>query len=417
MRGAGRLRPALALRRTKSLPVDHARSRASDVSSPLALPFAIAVPDVMLDDLADRLRRTRFTRPTASAWRAGIDPDYLRELVAYWRTDFDWRAQERELNAVAHYTVVLDGQRVHFVHVRAAGAHSRSAQLPLVLTHGWPSSFVEMLPLVARLTDPAGREQVSDAFDVVIPSLPGFGFSDLPTEGPVTSAVIADLWARLMSDVLGYPRFGAYGGDIGSHVTGFLGARHPERVVGIYTHHPNLHPVLNDDGRSLTSAERTYLAARRTEHDGSDDGYAAIQSTRPDTLASALVDSPAGLAAWIVEKYRAWSDCAGDVESRFSKDILLTIATLYWTTGTIGSSFRSYYDDDQTPPLTGVAVPAGVTLTPEDRDYPREYAERTYRDLRQWRGPTRGGHFLPLEEPDLLATDLQDFFRPLRNPD
>jgi hypothetical protein len=195
-----------------------------------------------------------------------------------------------------------------------------------------------------------------------------------------------------------------------------LGARHPERVVGIYTHHPNLHPVLNDDGRSLTSAEQTYLAARRTEHDGSDDGYAAIQSTRPDTLASALVDSPAGLAAWIVEKYRAWGDCAGDVESRFSKDILLTIATVYWATGTIGSSFRSYYDDDQTPPLTGVAVPAGVTLTPEDRDYPREYAERTYRDLRQWRGPTRGGHFLTLEEPDLLATDLQDFFRPLRNP-
>ncbi len=378
-----------------------------------AVPFTIDVPDELLADLAERLARTRFARPTADRWRAGTDPDYLRELVTYWRTDFDWRARERELNALPHYTAVLDERRVHFVHIRAATSDGTAAALPLVLTHGWPSSFVEMLPLAARLADPAAHGgEPGDAFDVVIPSLPGFLFSELPHHGPVTPPVVADLWARLMTDVLGYSTFGAYGGDVGSHVTGFLGARHPQRVVGIHTHHPSLHPVL-DDAHPLSEAEQAYLRTRSNE-DGDDDGYAAIQSTRPDTLAAALLDSPAGLAAWVVEKYRAWSDCDGDVESRFSKDLLLTIVTLYWATGTIGSSFRPYYDDSHTPPLRDVEVPTGVRLTSEDRSYPREYAERVYRDLRQWRGPRRGGHFLALEEPDLLAGDLRDFFRPLR---
>jgi pimeloyl-ACP methyl ester carboxylesterase len=376
-------------------------------------PFTVNVPDAVLRDLADRLARSRFPERTAAPWRAGTDPDYLRELVTYWHDDFDWRACERELNALPQFTVSIDGQRVHFVHVRAPGSGPARPALPLVLTHGWPSSFLEMLPLVAPLTDPGSHGgDPDDAFDVVIPSLPGFAFSGLPPAGPVTPPVIADLWARLMTDVLGYPRFGAYGGDIGSHVTGFLGARHRDRVLGIYTHHPNLHPVL-DGARPLSAAEQSYLAARQAEH-GSADGYAAIQSTRPDTLAAALADSPSGLAAWLVEKYRAWSDCGGDLESRFSKDTLLAMITLYWVTGTIGSSFRSYYDDDQTPPLPRVDVPAGITLTPEDRDYPREYAERSYPDIRQWTGPTRGGHFLALEEPGLLAADLRTFFRPLR---
>ncbi|HZE51449.1 MAG TPA: epoxide hydrolase [Jatrophihabitantaceae bacterium] len=376
-------------------------------------PFTVDVPADVLRDLRDRLDRTRFPQPTAPGWQAGTDPDYLRELVAYWRDGFDWRARERELNSVPQFTAEVDGQRVHFVHVRACDSTPGHASIPLILTHGWPSSFVEMLPLVARLTDPGGQgSDPIDAFDVVIPSLPGFAFSDLPTEGPLTAPVIADRWARLMTDVLGYPRFGAYGGDIGSHVTGFLGARHPAHVLGIYTHHPNLHPTV-DDAMPLSPAEQRYLAARQAEP-GTDDGYAAIQSTRPDTLAAALIDSPGGLAAWLVEKYRAWGDCGGDVESRFSKDTLLTIITLYWATGTIGTSFRSYFDDDQTPPMPRVDVPTGITLTPEDRGYPREYAERSYSDIRQWTGPTRGGHFLALEEPDLLAADLRSFFRPLR---
>ena len=384
------------------------------MSSPSApSPFTINVPDAVLRDLADRLARTRFPERTAAPWQAGTDPDYLRELVTYWHDGFDWRARERELNALPQFTAGIDGQRVHFVHVRAPGSGPARPALPLVLTHGWPSSFLEMLPLAALLTDPGGHGgDPDDAFDVIIPSLPGFAFSGLPPAGPVTPPVIADLWARLMNDVLGYSRFGAYGGDIGSHVTGFLGARHRDRVAGIYTHHPNLHPVL-DGARPLSAAEQSYLAARPAEH-GSDSGYAVIQTTRPDTLAAALADSPSGLAAWLVEKYRAWSDCGGDLESGFSKDTLLTMITLYWVTGTIGSSFRSYYDDDQAAPPPRVDVPAGITLTPEDRDYPREYAERSYPDIRQWTGPTRGGHFLAPEEPGLLAADLRAFFRPLR---
>lgn len=214
-------------------------------STSLPSPFAIAVPEEVLRDLAERLSRTRFSQRTAAGWRAGTDSDYLRELVAYWRDGFDWRARERALNALPQFTVDIDGQRVHFIHLRAAG--SEPGRLPLLLTHGWPSSFCEFGPLAALLADPVGGgADPGDAFDVVSPSLPGFAFSDLPDDRPLTPAVVADLWARLMTDVLGYPRFGAHGGDIGA--------------------------------------------------------------PGPDTLASALVDSPAGLAAWLVEKYRAWSD-------------------------------------------------------------------------------------------------------------
>jgi len=344
----------------------------------------------------------------------GTDPEYLRELVTYWQAGFDWRARERELNALPQFTAEIDGQRVHFVHVRARVSDESRPALPLVLTHGWPSSFLEMVPLIGLLADPVAHGgDDGDAFDLVIPSLPGFAFSDLPLQGPVTPATTADVWARLMTDVLGYRNFGAYGGDIGSHVTGSVGARHPDRVIGIYTHHPNLHPVL-DGAHPLLAAEQMYLASHQAEH-GSDGAYAAIQSTRPDTIAASLTDSPSGLVAWLIEKYRAWSDCDGNIETRFSKDTLLTIITVYWITGTIGSSFRFYYDDDQTPPMPAISVPAGVTLTPEDHADPRECAERTYSDLRQWTGPSRGGHFLGLEEPDLLAAHLRTFFRPLRD--
>lgn len=375
------------------------------------IPFRIDLPDAVLVDLDERLARTRFASRTAAPWEAGSDPGYMRELVAYWRTEFDWRARESELNEVPQFIADIGGQRLHFAYVR--GKDAERPAVPLVLSHGWPSSFVEMLGLIELLTDPSSHGgSPEDSFDVIIPSLPGFAFSDLPATGPLTPPVIADLWNRLMTEVLDYPRFGAYGGDIGSHVTGFLGARYPEHIIGIHTHHPNLHPNLIG-GPPLSATEQRYLATRQSAHN-TDGAYSAIQSTRPDTLAAALVDSPAGLAAWIVEKYRAWSDCDGDLESRFSKDLLLTIITLYWATGTIGTSFRSYYDDTQAPKLPTVIVPTGITLTPEDADYPREYAERTYTDIRQWRPATRGGHFLALEEPELLAQHLRTFFRPLR---
>jgi pimeloyl-ACP methyl ester carboxylesterase len=224
--------------------------------------------------------------------------------------------------------------------------------------------------------------------------------------------VIADALARLLTDVLGYQRFGAYGGDIGADVTNWLAIRHPDRVLGIHLIHPKL-PTTIDPDQPLSAAEQAYLDRRQVE-DEADGGYSAIQATRPDTLAAALTDSPSGLAAWIIDKYRAWSDCHGDLERRFSRDELLTVITLYWATSTIGASFRTYYDYPHNPPRPLITVPTGVTLTIEDVGYPRELADRSYTDIRHWRDPTVGGHFLPLEEPDLLAGELRSFFRPLR---
>jgi pimeloyl-ACP methyl ester carboxylesterase len=375
--------------------------------------FRIDVPDDVLTDLRARIGRTLYTSASdARPWAAGADPGYLRSLLAYWADGFDWRAVEAELNLLPHYRAHVAGRgNVHFVHVPAAGGR---AALPLILTHGWPSSFVEMLPLVPLLTDPARHGgDPADAFDVVIPSLPGFLYSDLPQDGPVTRPAIADTWHTLMTDVLGYRRYGAYGGDIGAGVTSWLGARYPESVAGVHLLHPAMPADLDDP--PLSPGERAFVEAIEA-FDEKDGGYSSIMCTRPDTIAAALRDSPAGLAAWIVDKYRDWSDCGGDLESRFRRDDLLTIVTLYWATGTIGPSFRQYYDWEQTPPRPTVGVPAGVTMSAEPffRDLPRPLAERSYSDIRQWRGPTVGGHFMPMEEPGLLAGDLREFFRPLR---
>jgi pimeloyl-ACP methyl ester carboxylesterase len=372
--------------------------------------FHVDVSDGVLSDLRARLRRTRFS-PASSPqpWAAGTDPAYLRSLVGYWADGFDWREAERQLNLLPHHLADIDGQRIHFLHIRAAGERP---SLPLILTHGWPSSFVEMLPLVPLLTDPArfGGDP-ADAFDVVIPSLPGFLFSELPPDRPMTRETTARTWHTLMTEVLGYTRYGAFGGDIGAGVTSWLAVHHPETVAGIHLIHPGAPANLDD----LTEAEHGFLEALDA-FDEKDRGYSEIMCTRPDTIAAALQDSPAGLAAWILDKYRAWSDCGGDLESRFDRDDLLTVLTLYWATGTIGSSFRQYYDWKPTPERPVVTVPTGVTMSAEPvfRDMPRSLAERAYADLRQWRGPTVGGHFMPMEEPALLATDLRTFFGPLR---
>jgi pimeloyl-ACP methyl ester carboxylesterase len=377
-----------------------------------ASPFRIEVPDDTLTDLRDRLRGTRYaTSSDVTPWAAGTDPSYLRSLVEQW-AGFDWRAAEDRLNRQPHFLADVAGQRIHFVHVRAA---TGSPALPIVLTHGWPSSFVEMLPLVPLLTDPARYGgDAADAFDVVIPSLPGFLYSGLPPDRPMTRDAVAGAWDALMTDVLGYPRYAAFGGDIGAGVTTWLGALHPEHVAGVHVIHPSAPESLDDP--PLTDEERAWTAALEA-YDADEGGYSAVMCTRPDTLAAALLDSPAGLAAWIVEKYRAWSDCDGDLERRWSREDILTVLTLYWATGTIGSSFRQYYDWAHTPQRPAVTVPAAVTLSAEPlfRDLPRSLAERTYPDLRQWRGPTAGGHFMPMEKPGLLARDLRDFFRDLRD--
>lgn len=374
--------------------------------------FEIAVPDAVLDDLRSRLGRTRPTRGALAGWSAGTDPEYLASFVASWAGEYRWQDTESVLNGLPQLLVSVAGVDLHVFHIRARTAAAGAAPVPLVLTHGWPSSFFEFLPLIGPLTDPAAHgADPADAFDVVIPSLPGFGFSGPLPSGQNHPARIADLWTELM-DQLGYRRFGAYGGDIGSHVINFLGARHPGRLIGVFTHHPELHPRL-DGGRPLSVAEQRYLDKRaaRTDHD---DSYAAVQSARPNSLAPGLADSPAGLAAWLLDKYRDWSDCHGDLESVISRPTLLNITTLYWVTNSIGTSFLHYADDAQTPPLPPVTVPAGLTLTPEDAGYPREFAERTYADLQLWRGPEPGGHFLALEQPSRLLRDLRDFYRPLR---
>jgi pimeloyl-ACP methyl ester carboxylesterase len=377
-------------------------------------PFQIQVADSVLDDLRLRIARTRLPdRTGAEPWAAGTDPAYLKELLDHWGDGFDWRAIEAELNSLPHYRAEVGGRRVHFVRLEGGGAEGGPAPLPLILTHGWPSCFVEMLRLAELLADPArhGAER-TDAFDVIVPSLPGFPFSD-PPAGPWTRAAVADTWLELMTDVLGYSRFGAFGGDIGAGVTGWLGARYPEQVAGVHVIHPTFPADLEEP--PLSPAENAFIEAEQA-YDERDGGYSEIMSTRPDTVAAALIDSPAGLAAWIVDKFRAWSDCGGDVESRFTPTDLLTIVTLYWATGTIGSSFGQYYDWDHTPALPVITVPAAITLScePVVADFPRELAERSYSDIRHWTEPGTGGHFMAMEEPELLADELRSFFRPLR---
>ncbi|MGW5366449.1 epoxide hydrolase family protein [Actinopolymorpha pittospori] len=378
--------------------------------------FRIAVPDAVLDDLRSRLRGARFAvRSGSRPWHGGADPDYLRELVVYWADGFDWRAREAELNALPHYRAVIAGRGVHFLHMPATRPAGAPAPLPLILSHGWPSSFVEMLPLADRLANP-GRygHDPANAFDVVVPSLPGFLYSDLP-DRPVTRAVVAETLHTLMTDVLGYRRYGAFGGDIGAVTTGWMGALYPGHVAGIHTIHPPF--PASFDGQPLSPAEQAFIEAEQA-YDRTDGGYSAIMCTRPDTIAAALVDSPAGLAAWIIDKLRDWSDCHGDLESRFDRDTLLTIITLYWVTRSVGSSFRPYFDRGHNTARPDITVPAAVTLSAEPvmAGVPREIAERCCRDLRAWSEPGRGGHFMPLEEPDLLAAELTAFFGSLQRP-
>jgi pimeloyl-ACP methyl ester carboxylesterase len=352
-------------------------------------PFTIDVSDEVLDDLRSRLARTRFTTPSAPGWEAGTEPEYLRSLVDYWANDFDWRAAEARLNA---YPQFRDGGQ-HFVHVRRD-----STRPPVLLAHGWPSSFVEMLPL-ADLLD----------VDVVIPSLPGFLYSELP-EGPLTRAAIAECFHTLMTETLGYERYFAFGGDIGGAASAWLANMYPQEVAGLHMIHG---PFPADfDASPVTPEEQAFLDADE-EYDATDAGYSWIMSTRPDTIAAALVDSPAGLAAWIVDKLRDWSDCGGELETRFDRDTLCTILTLYWATGSIGTSFRQYLDYPHNTPRPKITVPVAVTQSHEPGMHllPRSIPERAASEIRQYSTPGRGGHFLAFEEPRIIADELGAFMR------
>jgi pimeloyl-ACP methyl ester carboxylesterase len=378
-------------------------------------PFTIAVDEAVLSDLRDRIERTRWPDGMdGTGWDSGADLDYLRSLLAYWAREFDWREQERRLNRFAHYRADLGGARVHFVHERGTGSNP----LPIVLTHGFPSSFAEHLELLPLLTDPAAHGgRAEDAFDVVVTSLPGYGFSD-PLPGPMLESTVADMWFRLMGDELGYPRFGAHGSDVCSGVTVELGRRHPKHLIGIHLSAFYLNPP----PEPWPSAVREFVETSKRER-GRDVAYSRMQATRPRTVAYGLTDSPAGLAAWIVDLFRAFSDCGGDIDARFSRDQMLTNLTLYWATDTIGSAMRGYYDFDHfaTPPPAGsrVRVPSGFAVfadsyRPGSARPPRELAEHFFKVTR-WTVMPRGGHYAALEEPELLADEIRDFFRPLRN--
>ena len=378
-------------------------------------PFILHTEPAALDDLRARLRATRWPdAPEDAGWSLGADVDYLRELVAYWADEFDWSAQEAALARLPHFRVALDGLNIHFVHARAAT--STGSAFPLVLTHGWPDSFWRYTKVIPLLTDPGAHgADPADAFDVIVPDVPGFGYSDRPTGPPLDSIAVAGLWAELMS-VLGYPRFGAAGGDIGSHVSRYLALDHPDKVVAVHRTDAGL-PLYFGDPADLAPEESAWLK-EAAAWGGTEGAYAAIHRTKPQTAAVGLTDSPAGLAAWIVEKLRGWSDCAGDIERSFSKDEILTNVTIYWLTSTIGSSMRMYRANSAIAPAQlarRVEVPSGFSIFRGDVVRPpRAWLERTANVVRATE-PARGGHFAPFEEPELYAQELREFFRPFRS--
>jgi pimeloyl-ACP methyl ester carboxylesterase len=374
------------------------------------VPFHIQVAEEILIDLRERLARTRWLDSLPdTGWDYGTNRAYLQQLVTYWSEQYDWRAQERFLNTFPQFQTEIDGTSLHFVHVKGKGAHP----FPLLISHGWPGSFFEMYKVIGPLTDPASfGGDPRDAFDVVVPSLPGYGFSGPTNSRGVTVARMAEIFVSLLHD-LGYERFAAQGGDWGSYITTTLGRAYPDKVIGV---HLNMLPVRSVTPQEITSeAEKNWLE-RRTQWVREESGYSHIQGTRPQTLAYGLNDSPAGLAGWIIEKFRAWSDCHGEIESVFTKDELLTNIMIYWVTQTINSSTRLYYETAHQSETRSerVEVPTGVAVFPAEIPVPpRSLAERFY-NIQRWTEMPAGGHFAALEQPRALVEDIRAFFRPLR---
>jgi pimeloyl-ACP methyl ester carboxylesterase len=377
-------------------------------------PFTVRASPEALADLRVRLRATRWPdAPDDAGWSLGTDLAYLRDLVAYWADGFDWAASEKALSEFPRFRARLDGLGIHYVHARAV--NPAGPVLPLVLCHGWPDSFWRYTKVIPLLTDPAAHGgDPADAFDVVVPDMPGYGYSDRPPGPPLDTIAVADLWARLLA-ALGYQRFGAVGGDIGAGVSNYLALNYAERVVAVHRMDGGV-PVYSGNPADLTPEERAWMADMAA-WSAAEGAYAAIHRTKPQTAAAGLTDSPAGLAAWIVEKMRAWSDCGGDISRSFTMDEILTNVTIYWLTETIGSSMRMYRANADIPAAQQarrVEVPSGFTLFPGNISRtPRTWLERTTNLVRFTQAP-RGGHFAPFEEPEFYAEELRAFFRPYR---
>jgi pimeloyl-ACP methyl ester carboxylesterase len=374
-------------------------------------PYTVHVSDEVLRDLKDRLARTRLPGEIDnSGWDYGSNLAYVRGLVAYWRDKFDWRTQERALNQFPQFTTNIDGLNIHFIHQRSSQANA----LPLVLVHGWPGSIFEFTKVIGPLTDPVrhgGRAE--DAFHVVALSLPGFGFSDKPRDRGYNPEKMADIIAKLMAR-LGYQKYGAQGGDWGGIITRLVAINDAPHVAGLHLNFCVAPPPTGDANAGVPAAELERYQARQTYMEN-ERAYQQIQGTKPQTLGYSLDDSPAGLAAWIAEKFHAWCDCDGDIEKKFTKDELLTNITIYWTTQTGASSTRIYYENRVAKPNPArVTVPTACALFPKEISVPpRKWVEARY-NLTRWTEMPRGGHFAALEQPELLIADVREFFRTVR---
>jgi pimeloyl-ACP methyl ester carboxylesterase len=386
-------------------------SRQEDAMSNAIEPFRIEVAQDTLDDLERRLSQTRFPdQIPGTEWDYGAELETVRNLVDYWRAEYDWRRHEAELNSHDHFRTRIDGQSIHFLHARSPHANA----LPVLISHGWPGSIVEFLKVLGPLTRPDEHGgDPADAFHVICPSLPGYGFSEVTLSRGWDPRRIAEAFKVLMAR-LGYDRYGAQGGDWGSIVTTELALLDSDHVCGIHLNMPLAFP---DPAVELSEDEKQALAEME-QWEKDEAGYQKIQGTKPQSLGFGLMDSPAGLAAWITEKFRAWSDCGGDVESVFTKDELLTNIMVYWVTGTITSSTRLYYEMFKGGRLglleKSVEVPTGVARFPREiMRFPRGWVKNHF-NLTHWTAMPRGGHFAAMEQPELFVEDVRKFFRTVR---
>ncbi|HEY6081937.1 MAG TPA: epoxide hydrolase [Chitinophagaceae bacterium] len=374
----------------------------------MILPFVANAPQHVLDDLKLRIKSTRWTDEIIdSGWIYGTNLSYMKELADYWLNTFDWRKVEAEINSYPNFIADIQGHKIHFLHIKGKGKKS----VPLIITHGWPGSFLEMMKLIPLLTD---DEEFS--FDLVIPSVTGFGFSEIITEQGCNSAFVANLWNKLMCE-LGYKRYGAQGGDIGSGISTWLSLNHPENIIGLHLNYisGSYQPFLKKNAQlSEEVKEFQKYASKWAAEEGA---YAHIQSSKPITLAHGLNDSPVGLCAWIVEKFNGWSDNSGHIENVFTKDELLANVTLYWVTQTIHSSFRIYNENSKRRLMFKeedfVKVPVGFAKFPKELPTPpRSYIEKGF-NIQRWTEMPAGGHFAAMEQPGLLAKDIINFFETL----
>ncbi|HEY4285488.1 MAG TPA: epoxide hydrolase [Puia sp.] len=366
-------------------------------------PYSISISPFVIEDLRERLGRARWPDEISdSGWEYGTNMAFLKDLCTHWGHGFDWKEQEEQLNSFAHFQTRIDEVNLHFIHEKGKGADP----IPLLLIHGYPDSFVRFLKLIPLLTA-EGPDGLS--FDVIVPSIPGFGFSDRPSQPGMNPQRIAGMFARLMTG-LGYKKFISHGGDWGSVISEELALQFSDRLLGLHLTEVPYYHLFSLPSGELTSKEKEYLQAGR-QWQAKEGAYALLQGTKPQTLAYAVNDSPVGLAAWIIEKFYSWSDCAGGLEKIYARDELLTNLTIYWVTQTAGSAFRIYYEQAHHPWQGGgnIKVPAAFCISAKDLvPAPREFAERFF-NVQQWTQLPSGGHFAAMEQPHRLAEDLFRF--------